>query len=396
MKKSFFLILACFSACLAIAQTQTQTQTPFVIEGRLTGLPDSTKLLLLASQPGGAFQPVDEAYLISGDFTFTYLTEGKTELLLLIDQVRSTLTVWAEPGVMVKVTGEGRFLSAWQVESPIPEQQERDRYRLAAKEERVESQKISEESLLLRRKLAEVQSEEEKQLIREQGKALSRKSDTLWLAVFEKELEVMKNSEPTDYFMDKLSRSARTVLHEKEFARFRDAIVFLYDRLSEEKKLSEEGVQTYRALYPPKKINVGDPVADAELFDLEGNSRKLSEYTGKGKYVLLEFWNSGCGVCLIIMPKVKEIAEQYRGQLEVIGINLDGQKVWEETTKTHGISWVNLNAPGGFGSEMALQYGVDGVPYFFFISPEGILIDSLFGRNGMEDKVKEVLSRAEE
>ena len=44
-------------------------------------------------------------------------------------------------------------------------------------------------------------------------------------------------------------------------------------------------------------LEVGDIYVDAELFDMQGNEHHLSEAFTDGRYVLLDFWNLGCGAC---------------------------------------------------------------------------------------------------
>ena len=42
-------------------------------------------------------------------------------------------------------------------------------------------------------------------------------------------------------------------------------------------------------------LQVGEKAVDAELFDMQGNKHRLYEAFADGRYVLLDFWNLGCG-----------------------------------------------------------------------------------------------------
>jgi thioredoxin len=50
--------------------------------------------------------------------------------------------------------------------------------------------------------------------------------------------------------------------------------------------------------------------------------------------VLVDFWASWCGPCLMIAPVVEELAESYKGKLKVVKMNVDDNA---QTPQTYGI-----------------------------------------------------------
>ena len=66
----------------------------------------------------------------------------------------------------------------------------------------------------------------------------------------------------------------------------------------------------------------------------DGKSVKLSDFVGKGKYVLVDFWASWCGPCRMLSPLVDEIAETV-DSVKVGKVNVDEEM---ELASQFGIS----------------------------------------------------------
>ena len=70
----------------------------------------------------------------------------------------------------------------------------------------------------------------------------------------------------------------------------------------------------------PKKLAVGDPAPPLTVTDwLRGD--KVESFAD-GKCYVVEFWATWCGPCIVMMPHLSELQEQYRDQgLTVIGLS---------------------------------------------------------------------------
>lgn len=115
--------------------------------------------------------------------------------------------------------------------------------------------------------------------------------------------------------------------------------------------------------------------------DINGKPSQLSDYVGKGNYVLVDFWASWCGPCRGEIPYLKQLYQKYNGK----GFTILGIYVWDnvENMKTalkeEKISWPQL-----FDSEKTATqiYGVDGIPQIILFGPDGtILKRNLRGEN---------------
>ena len=121
------------------------------------------------------------------------------------------------------------------------------------------------------------------------------------------------------------------------------------------------------------KIKIGERFPDAKVKDDAGSITLLSDYVGKGKYVLIDFWASWCGPCRHEMPNVKAAYEKYASKgFEVISISTDRKlKPWRAAIEELGMNWIQL-----LDVDAAAIYGIYAIPKTFLVDSTGIVIDS--------------------
>ena len=116
---------------------------------------------------------------------------------------------------------------------------------------------------------------------------------------------------------------------------------------------------------------------------------KLSDYVGKGKYILLDFWSPWCGPCRREMPNIKAVYDKYKGdKFDVVSIAVWEREPVEVTIKTAselGMDWNQIN---NGGREPAALYGVEGIPHIILFGPDGTILKR--GLHGAE--IEEVVS----
>ncbi|MBA4167330.1 MAG: TlpA family protein disulfide reductase, partial [Chitinophagaceae bacterium] len=169
----------------------------------------------------------------------------------------------------------------------------------------------------------------------------------------------------------------------------RPSVVALYQKLNNENKQSRLGQETHYLLFPPLVVQKGEPAADADFTDVQGKHHSLADF--RGKYLLVDFWSIGCGPCMMAVPELKELSLGYKEKLEVIGVSIDIKTVWSGL-KNKDMIWTNLN-DGQENRGIAARYGVDGIPHYALISPDGILLDTWVGyeKGNLIAKIKEHL-----
>jgi len=152
----------------------------------------------------------------------------------------------------------------------------------------------------------------------------------------------------------------------------------------------------YRAKIAQRIQSVNKKYEDFEFQTPEGNTKKLSDYVGKSKYIYIDFWASWCKPCIAYMPRLKEVYEEYKDKgFEVIGISLDtDKKSWVKALNSIDVPWPQLCNFEGFQSKVANAYFLKGIPYGILLDKEGTIIETTLENNfELEKKLQELLDK---
>ena len=126
-----------------------------------------------------------------------------------------------------------------------------------------------------------------------------------------------------------------------------------------------------------KATKEGQPFADFTVVqdpeNAEATTVSLSDFAGKGKYLLVDFWASWCGPCKAEIPNIKAVYEKYAGEdFDVLSVAVwDKPEATVEAAAEHGITWNQIINAQKIPTDL---YGIDGIPHILLIGPDGVIL----------------------
>ena len=155
--------------------------------------------------------------------------------------------------------------------------------------------------------------------------------------------------------------------------------------------LSREIIQDQIAtINQSRKMAPGQPFIDFEGEDINGNKVKLSDYVGKGKYVIVDFSASWCGPCKEEMPNLANVYNTFKGEkFDMITVMVwDRIEASKKMLQEFNVNWKSILNAGMRPMEL---YGFSGIPRIMLFAPDGTIIHNELRGNLIKEKVKEVL-----
>ena len=152
----------------------------------------------------------------------------------------------------------------------------------------------------------------------------------------------------------------------------------MYKTYEHQKSIMEAAAQT----------SVGCKFVDVET-EVDGKTFKLSDYVGRGNYVVVDYWGSTCAPCIAEFPDFKQIHQQYANRgLTVLGVPND-----KDIKKSRmAIEKYQLTYPQLLNTQdkFAKAYGIASMPLTIVFAPDGTIIARGLNTDELKAKINEI------
>ena len=369
MKKFFYVAISLFIILTSCCQKEDHSK--IIIEA--SGFADSTKIYLFNHE----IEKQDSGFIMNNELVFSAAVNEPTQFSIrtvydyqkrdefenkVFWKENSLLTIKAEKGNLKYAKIEGSNL-----------QKKADIIEL----EQLRLEQIN-DSLLKEYRSLPAEETDKRLVLRTKGKETTQ-------AITDVETKFIKDNPGELFSVIKLKQLMTYTVPKNQTKE-------LYKSLSDKMKSTKYGISVKKYLDLSMELKIGDKAPDFQLPDLEGNMIGLGNYVGK--YILLDFWSSNCGPCILELPNMLKNYQAYRDKgFEIISISFDKKRAdWENIVKKENMIWTTVSDLKGSDGEVIITYNVYFMPTYFLIDPDGIIIDKFMGRGQLDEKLKTIFT----
>jgi thiol-disulfide isomerase/thioredoxin len=157
----------------------------------------------------------------------------------------------------------------------------------------------------------------------------------------------------------------------------------------------DDVINALQAKVDAKKIEdslaPGMAFPDFDEKDVDGKPLSVANY--KGKVVLVDFWATWCGPCLLELPQIQKAYDEYHDKgFEIIGVSLDEDKDrLQQFIKQKKMPWPQFFDGKKWENKLAVKYGVEAIPTGFLLDRNGKIIAKIMSGDELDAQIKKAL-----
>ncbi|MBQ6298829.1 MAG: AhpC/TSA family protein [Bacteroidales bacterium] len=151
--------------------------------------------------------------------------------------------------------------------------------------------------------------------------------------------------------------------------------------------------KAFESIELQNRTAVGQPFTDYTVVggNPDGTDVKLSDYVGKGKYILLDHWASWCGPCKAEMPYIKKTWEAFAGdRFDVVSVAVSDKR--DDTVAALArldMPWHQIFDAQKIPGQL---YGINAIPHLILFAPDGTILKRGLRGEDIYSTIAEILS----
>ena len=139
------------------------------------------------------------------------------------------------------------------------------------------------------------------------------------------------------------------------------------------------------------RLQPGKEYIDFEGEDISGKRVRLSDFFGRGKYVLMDVWASWCGPCMGEIPHLASLHAKYKDKgLSVVGVFVNDKKEnLLSTMEKKNMTWQQIY---DIDNVVLDAYGIKGIPFIILFAPDGKIVSKDLRGKEMERFIDKLMN----
>ncbi len=166
-----------------------------------------------------------------------------------------------------------------------------------------------------------------------------------------------------------------------------------YDKLSDRAKDCNRLQSVHKNFTALRNTAEGKIFVDftIEKGSLEGKDVKFSDYVGKGKYTLVDFWATWCGPCKREIPNLRQINKDFGDKITVLSVAVwDKREATEKFISQNDMPWNHIIDAQTIPTDL---YGINGIPQIILFAPDGTIVKRDLRGEQIRETLEEVLGK---